>query len=665
MANLPDFRSFDCEDLSNAGPRWKKWLSRFEVLMLAMNHKDTEDDREKKKNLLLHYMGDECYDIYETLKEESDKFSDVKDKLTSYFVPKSKSEYEKYIFRNSKQEEGEGLDQFCSRLKKISLNCEFGENRDSEIKIQIIQGCLSSELRKKALTKSMNLTTLLETGKAMELAKDQLCAMESESSIQGICGVSSYKRKWKKNISSNNSSHARDQTKKHQSNKGKTFHTKRKSCFSCGGAYPHAEKCPAYGRRCYNCSKYGHFARFCKEANSKFNKPKLNSVQNEPKHDCRDHELSEMSSENHEYILSVNGSMCNCSNNNNPAKVQLKINNVSCSMLIDSGASVNVLDYKTFQNLKSRSSKPCKLETANIKLYAYGSRKPLSVKGKFHAVVTSKCGKCINTVFYVVRYAIGCLLSFKTASDLGLGKLKNFQLKLNIDDSVNPVHQKHRRVPFKMRQKVESAVAKLCDEDICESVGNCLTPWVSPIVCVPKPCDPENIRLCVDMRAANKAIKRVKHPMPTVDELIHDLNGYKVFSKLDLNQGYHQIELHPDSRHITTFSTHIGLYRYKRLNYGVNAASEKFQYLKKQALHGLRGVKNISDDIYISSVNETEHEKDLRACLQRIRDCGLTLNKKKCSFFQSSIKFFGNIFGDKGVSPDPNKVEAINKADRP
>ncbi|XP_039265621.2 uncharacterized protein LOC120341213 [Styela clava] len=512
--------------------------------------------------------------------------SDVKDKLTSYFVPKSNSEYEKYIFRNSKQEEGESLDQFCMRLKKISLNCEFGENRDSEIKSQIIQGCLSSELRKKALTKSMNLTTLLETGKAMELAKDQLCAMESESSIQGICGVSSYKRKWKKNISSNNSSHSRDQTKKHQSNKGKTFHTKRKSCFSCVGVYPHAEKCPAYGRRCYNCSKYGHFARFCKEANSKFNKPKLNSVQNEPKHDCRDHELSEMSSENYEYILSVNGSMCNCSNNNNPAKVQLKINNVLCSMLIDSGASVNVLDYKTFLKFK--------------------------------------------------KYASGCLLSFKTASDLGilkiinsvsndrvdltenilrdynpifqgLGKLKNFQLKLNIDDSVNPVHQKHRPVPFKMRQKVESAVAKLCDEDICGSVGNCPTPWVSPIVCVPKPCDPENIRLCVDMRAANKAIKKVKHPMPTVDELIHDLNGYKVFSKLDLNQGYHQIKLHPDSRHITTFSTHIGLYRYKRLNYGVNAASEKFQYLIEQALHGLRGVKNISDDIYISSVNEAEH----------------------------------------------------------
>ena len=65
--------------------------------------------------------------------------------------------------------------------------------------------------------------------------------------------------------------------------------------------------------------------------------------------------------------------------------------------------------------------------------------------------------------------------------------------------------------------------------------------------------------------------------MPTLDEVIHDLNGATVFSKLNLNQGYHQLSLYPDSRHITTFSTHIGLFRYKRLSFGINAAAEKFQ----------------------------------------------------------------------------------------
>ena len=115
------------------------------------------------------------------------------------------------------------------------------------------------------------------------------------------------------------------------------------------------------------------------------------------------------------------------------------------------------------------------------------------------------------------------------------------------------------------------------NNDICEDVGSDPTPWVSPIVVVPKPGNPDKLRLCLDMRSANLAIQRVKHPMPTMDELVHDFNGCKVFSKLDLNQAYHQIELHPDSRYITTFSTHLGLHRNKQLNFGVNAASEQFQ----------------------------------------------------------------------------------------
>ena len=82
------------------------------------------------------------------------------------------------------------------------------------------------------------------------------------------------------------------------------------------------------------------------------------------------------------------------------------------------------------------------------------------------------------------------------------------------------------------------------------------------------------VRLCVDMREANKAVKREKHLMPTVDNLVADLNGATVFGKLDPSSGYHQLELEPESLYITTFSTHVGLRRYKRLMFGINTASE-------------------------------------------------------------------------------------------
>lgn len=85
--------------------------------------------------------------------------------------------------------------------------------------------------------------------------------------------------------------------------------------------------------------------------------------------------------------------------------------------------------------------------------------------------------------------------------------------------------------------------------------------------------------------------------------MILDLNGAKVFSKLDLNAGYHQLELHPESRNITTFSTHVGLRRYKRLSFGILSADEVFQNTLSTALEGLRGVRNISDDIIVFGEN--------------------------------------------------------------
>ena len=338
------------------------------------------------------------------------------------------------------------------------------------------------------------------------------------------------------------------------------------------------------------------------------------------------------------------------------------------------------------------------LSKPGINLYPYGSRQPLPVRGKFVADVQSnRTGQRCEAPLYVMENATGNLLSYDTASKLkiiqlvnyvsdrdmdsdscvksmitdykpvfhGLGKLKDYQLKLNIDDSVPNVCQKHRYVPFSSRPKLEKALDQLYDEDICEDVVNTPTPWVSPVVIVPKSKDPDNVRICVDMRSANQAIKRVKHPMPTVHELIHDLNGCRVFTKLDLRQGYHQIELHPESRYITTFSTHLGLHSYKRLNFGVNAASEKFQQIIEQVLEGLEGIRNLSDDIIIASANNKDHEKHVRACLQRLQDRGLTVNRSKCEFFKKSLEFFGSVFGENGVSPDPKKVRAVHEAPKP
>ncbi|KAJ8004145.1 hypothetical protein DPEC_G00155730 [Dallia pectoralis] len=143
-----------------------------------------------------------------------------------------------------------------------------------------------------------------------------------------------------------------------------------------------------------------------------------------------------------------------------------------------------------------------------------------------------------------------------------------------------------------MRQKVEEELKRLENNDVIETVTG-PTAWVSPIVTPPKPKDPDKVRICVDMRQANTAIQRERHITPTMDDVIHELKGATVFSKLDLTAGYHQLELHPDSKYITTFTTHLSLRRYKRLNFGISSAAEVFQNAICQTVQGITGVKNL------------------------------------------------------------------------
>ena len=244
----------------------------------------------------------------------------------------------------------------------------------------------------------------------------------------------------------------------------------------------------------------------------------------------------------------------------------------------------------------------------------------------------------------------------------GIGKLEGEQVKLHIDKQVTPVAQRARRIPFHLRKEVEKELDHLEQNGIIEKVEG-PTPWVSPLVIVPKKNG--KVRLCVDMRMPNKAIKRECHPSPTVDDLIHKLNGGTVFSKLDLRSGYHQLALHPESRYITTFATHKGLRRYARLNFGTSSASEIFQNIINELIRDIPGALNISDDVVVFGKTQADHNRALHAVCQKFSEANLTLNQEKCEFNKSSITFFGFVFLSKGISPDPTKVEAINTAKPP
>ena len=184
--------------------------------------------------------------------------------------------------------------------------------------------------------------------------------------------------------------------------------------------------------------------------------------------------------------------------------------------------------------------------------------------------------------------------------------------------------------------------------------------WISNVVITEKK-DTNQIRMNIDMREANKALLRTPQHVETLQEIRHRLKGADRFSEMDLSHGFHQVMLHKDSRDIGVFQTHEGLHRFKVLYFGAAPASEIFHNKIKAALRGVPGTISIHDNILIYGTPE-EHERNLKACLERLLKKGLTLRKSKCKFGETTVSWFGYIFSKNGMSADPKKIKAITGA---
>lgn len=178
--NLPQFPEFVLHAEGSTATRWKKWKDQLENLLVALNI----SDKKLRKAILLHYAGEKVHDIFTTLtlaQDEEDPYKQALDALDAYFVPKRNKEYDIYKFRQSKQETGETIDTFHTRLRKLAETCEF-ENIDNEIKSQIIQSCSSTRLRKRALRESeIDLKQLLLLVRSFEISDEQATGIENDA----------------------------------------------------------------------------------------------------------------------------------------------------------------------------------------------------------------------------------------------------------------------------------------------------------------------------------------------------------------------------------------------------------------------------------------------------------------------------------------------------
>ena len=249
----------------------------------------------------------------------------------------------------------------------------------------------------------------------------------------------------------------------------------------------------------------------------------------------------------------------------------------------------------------------------------------------------------------------------------GEGKLEE-KLHLTVDKTVSPVILPVRKVLPAVKEPLKKEIDRLVAQEILKPAD---TPadWVSSMVVVMK--SNGKIRLCVDPKPLNQALKCNHYPLPVIDDLLPELSKAKIFSVVDAKNGFWHVQLDTDSSYLTTFGTPWGRYRWTRMSFGISPAPEEFQRRLDTALAGLEGVVPIFDDILVYGVGETKaeaienHDQRLTTLLECCKNKDIKLNKEKCKFRPSEVSFMGHVISAEGLKPDPAKIKGVQEMPTP
>jgi hypothetical protein len=216
------------------------------------------------------------------------------------------------------------------------------------------------------------------------------------------------------------------------------------------------------------------------------------------------------------------------------------------------------------------------------------------------------------------------------------------------------------RRPYKMTPK-ELAELKVQLNELLDKwyIRPSSSPWGCPALFVKK--KDQSLRLCVDYRPLNAIIIKNKYPLPRIDILIDQLASAKVFSKVDLRSGYHQIKIRPEDVPKTAFSTRYGLYEYLVMSFRLTNAPAHFMYLMNFVFMSEldKFVMVFIDDILIYSKSEKEYAQHLRVILQQLRDHQLYTKFNKCAFWLREVLFLEHVISAEGIAIDPSKVQEV------
>ena len=216
------------------------------------------------------------------------------------------------------------------------------------------------------------------------------------------------------------------------------------------------------------------------------------------------------------------------------------------------------------------------------------------------------------------------------------------------------------RAPYRLAP-TEMAELKAQLEELADKgyIRPSASPWGAPVLFVKK--KDGSLRLCIDYRELNRATVKNRYPLPRIDDLLDQLHGAVVFSKIDLRSGYHQLRVRPTDIQKTAFRTRYGHYEFVVMPFGLTNAPAAFMEMMNRVFIDYldRFVVVFIDDVLIYSRSREEHEEHLRIVLDLLRRHKLYGKYSKCDFWLSEVAFLGHVISAEGVSVDPAMIDAV------
>ena len=669
--------------------KWKSWRKEFETFMIATENEGKDDMIKVSMFLnLIGQQGNELYESFSWIEQGDDKkLNKVMEKFEAHMQANVNITVNRFEFFNYNQHDGQSIDDFIKELTILRKDCVFAS--DSNINDSLLRDRIICGLRDKALQEKLlrlepdksNLSTIMTNCRLHEISKDHSAKIENEEpSVNQIFttkpNTHGQRYDYGNEYGNGNMAYIKNRRQKpsSSSSSGSSSGLSRSgswinNCRYCATSHGKAQ-CKAWNQTCNYCNRRNHLAIACeKKKRDCVSNNSRQSVQAITQDNTSINEDSEVF-----YMSQIGLEKLQRKDNWN---VELLVNkHLKEHFKIDSGAEVSVISWDTFKRLQN----PPEVLKTNTKLKAY-NQTDIPVMGKCLLQVQHEQKDPHDVEFMIAQY--DSVIGGRQSEELQLiqrlfavNKLPegiqedifdeigciDGELTLYLRDDIRPVVQPPRKIPHAMMGKLKMELERM------ESLGVIYpiqepTDWVSSLVVQTK--DNGKLRICLDPKYLNSAIKRQHYPIPTNEDIVDKLVGAKVFSKLDCSSGYWQIKVSDESSRLLCFNTPYGRYCFTRLPFGVHIASEVFQQKLEAVLEGLEGVANSQDDMIVWGKDKSEHDCRLKKVLETVYNSGFRLNKDKCKFGVNDLIFLGHRITDKGIFADPEKIKAIKDMETP